>query len=84
LDISKELRSTVENVLKNKYVKHARVLDTKDGGINLLNIIILLENFDEETLIKGLNLIQVQLDREFYTLSYIIRFLKNCESNGTL
>lgn len=83
-DISEELRSTIENVLKNKYVKHARVLDTKDGGINLLNTMILLENFDEETLIKGLNLIQVQLDRDFYTLSYIIRFLKNCKVNGTL
>lgn len=84
LDISEELQSTVENVLKNKYVKHSRVLDTKDGGINLMNIMILLENFDEETLIKGLNLINIELDRDFYTLSYIIRFLKNCKVNGTL
>lgn len=77
LDISEELQSAVENVLKNKYVKDARVLDTKDGGLNLLNIMILLENFDEETLIRGLNIIQDQLDRDFYTLSYIIRLLQN-------
>ena len=45
---------------------------------------ILLENFDEETLIKGLNIIQVELDKEFYTLSYIIRLLQNYKINGTL
>ncbi len=84
LDISEELQNTVRNVLENKYVKNARVFDTKDGGLNLLNIMILLENFDEETLIKGLNLIQSELDKDFYTLSYIIRFLRNCKVNGTL
>ena len=77
LDISDELRSTVENLLTNKYVKHARVLDTKDGGLNFLSIMILLENFDEEILIEGLKLIQVELDRDFYTLSYILKLLKN-------
>lgn len=84
LQISEELKNSVINVMTNSFVKKARVLDTKDGGLNLLNIMILLENFDEETLIKGLNLVQVQLDREFYTLSYIIRFLQNCRINGTL
>lgn len=85
LDISEELQNAVKTVLiKNKYVKASRVLDTKDGGLNLLNIMILLENFDEATLIKGLNLIEAQLDRDFYTLSYIIRFLQNSKLNGTL
>lgn len=76
-EISEELRIAALNVMKNKYVKAARVLDTKDGGINIINLMILLENFDEETLIKGLNIIEVQLDCDFYTLSYIIKFLKN-------
>ncbi|MBC8061163.1 MAG: pentapeptide repeat-containing protein [Clostridiaceae bacterium] len=84
LDISEELQSTVENVMKNKYVKAARVFDTKEAGLNLLNIMILLENFDQETLIKGLNIIEAQLDRDFYTLSYIIKFLLNCKVKGTL
>ena len=77
LEISAELRTAVVNVMKNKYVKAARVLDTKDGGINIINLMILLENFDEETLIKGLNLIETQLKCDFYTLSYIVKFLKN-------
>jgi hypothetical protein len=80
LEISEELRAAVINAMKNKYIKTARVLDTKDGGLNMLNIMILLENFQEETLIKGLNLISTQLDRDFYTLSYIVKFLRNMET----
>lgn len=84
LKISEDLRSAVENVMKNNYVKHARVFDTKEGDLNLLNLMVLLENFDEETLIKGLNTIQVELDKEFYTLSYIIKLLQNYKINETL
>lgn len=84
LEISDALKRAVINVMRNKYVKDARVLDTKEGGLNLINIMILLEHFQEETLIKGLNKIELELDRDFYTLSYIIRFIKNCRVNGTL
>lgn len=77
LEISEELKNAAFNTFKNKFIKSSRVLDTKDGDLNYLNIMILLENFDEETLIKGLNLLTAQLDREFYTLSYVIKFIKN-------
>ncbi|EET87717.1 pentapeptide repeat protein [Clostridium carboxidivorans P7] len=75
LEISDELRSAVLTAMENKYIKKARVLDTKDGGLNTLNIMLLLENFTEETIIAGLKSIVTKLDREFYTLSYIIKFL---------
>lgn len=84
LEISAELAMAVENVMKNEYVKKARVFDTKDGTFNLLNLMILLDNFDEATLIKGLNIIEVQLDRAFYTLSYVIKLLKKYKVDGTL
>lgn len=77
LEISEELRSAVLTAMENKYIKKARVLDTKDGGLNTLNIMLLLENFTEETIITGLKSIVTKLDREFYTLSYIIKFLNN-------
>ncbi|MDW8802479.1 pentapeptide repeat-containing protein [Clostridium sp. A1-XYC3] len=77
LEISEELRSAILTAMENKYVAKARVFDTKDGGLNTLNIMLLLENFNEETIITGLKLIVTKLDREFYTLSYIIKFLKN-------
>ncbi len=76
-EISEDLKIAIQNAMKNKYVKAARVLDTKDGGINGINLMILLENFDEETLIKGLNIIKSELNCDFHTLSYIIKFLKN-------
>ncbi|MBZ9687155.1 pentapeptide repeat-containing protein [Clostridium estertheticum] len=76
-EINEDIRIAVINAMKNKYVKAARVLDTKDGGINIISLMILLENFDEETLIKGLNIIQTELDCDFYTLSYLVKFLKN-------
>ena len=76
-EISEELKIAVLNVMKNKYVKAARVFDTKDGVINIINLMILLENFDEQTLIEGLNIIEVQLNCDFHTLSYIIKFLRN-------
>lgn len=84
LELSDELATAVENVMKNDYVKKARVLDTKDGDFNLLNLMILLDNFDEATLIKGLNIIEVQLDRAFYTLSYIIKLIKKYKADGIL
>lgn len=84
VEISDELRTTLLRVMKNKYIKASRVLDTKDGGLNQLNIMILLENFDEVSLIKGLDIFETQLDRDFYTLSYIVRFLQNCKLNSTI
>lgn len=84
LEISVELKKAVKNIMKNDYVKKARVFDTKDGNLNVLSLMILLDNFDELTLIKGLNIIEVQLGRAFYTLSYIIKLLKNYQVEGTL
>ncbi|HEY5587256.1 MAG TPA: pentapeptide repeat-containing protein [Ruminiclostridium sp.] len=84
LEISEELEKAVKDIMKNDYVKKARVFDTKDGNLNVLSLMILLDIFDELTLIKGLNIIEVQLDRAFYTLSYVIKLLKNYQIEGTL
>lgn len=84
LEISEELEKAARNIMKNDYVKKARVFDTKDGNLNVLSLMILLDNFDELTLIKGLNIIEVQLDRAFYTLSYVIKLLKDYQIKGTL
>ena len=83
-EISEDLKNAAMDAMKNSYVKAARVLDTKDGGINVLNLMILLGYFDEKTLIKGLNVIQLQLDKDFYTLSYIVKFIENCKLNDII
>lgn len=77
IEISEDLKNAAFATFSNKYIKSSRLLDTKEGALNYLNIMILLENFDEETLIKGLNFITTEVDRDFYTLSYIIKLIKN-------
>lgn len=76
LDLSEDLTNATLNALNNKYIKNSRVLDTRDGNINFLSLMILLDNFNEEDLIKGLNLLANELDKDFYTLSYLIKYIK--------
>ena len=80
LDLSEELEKAVKNVMKNEFVKKARIFDTKDGSLNTLNLLILLENFNELSIINGLNKIGVELDKPFYTLSYIIKLIKSYQN----
>ena len=76
INLSNELKSSLENFMENKYVKSSRIFDTKDGGINTLTLMILLENFSESELIQGFDKIKSKIDRDFYTISYIIRMIK--------
>ena len=75
INISSELEESLSSLMENKYVKASRIFDTKDGNINTLTLMILKENFNEEELIKGFNEIKSQIDRDFYTISYIIRLI---------
>ena len=84
LDLSEELEKAVKNVMKNEFVKKARIFDTKDGSLNTLNLLILLENFNELSIINGLNKIGVELDKPFYTLSYIIKLIKSYQNEETI
>ena len=84
LEISKRLESAVKAAMKNEYIKFARVLDTKEGEISPISMMILLKNFDEETLIKGLGVIKKKVDKDFCTLSYIIRALQSYQTDGLI
>ncbi len=84
IDMSERLENAVKFAMKNEYVKKSRALDTKDGGINTVSVMILLENFKEKQLIDGLMLIGERIDKEFCTLSYIIKNLENYKSQGLL
>ncbi|MEA3423588.1 MAG: pentapeptide repeat-containing protein [Bacillota bacterium] len=82
LNISEPLRKAAEKAMTNKYIKKSRVLDTKDKKINPISIMLLLEQFDEETLIKGLQLISEIIDKEFSVLSYIISAINRLIKDG--
>ncbi|MGG7177776.1 pentapeptide repeat-containing protein [Clostridium paraputrificum] len=79
LEISDNLKKAVEDIMENQFVKKSRVFDTKEGNISPITIMLLLENFHEESLIKRLEIIKDQIDRDFHTLSYVIRFLEKAQ-----
>lgn len=76
INLSNELKSSLENFMENKYVKSSRIFDTKDGAINTLTVMILLENFSENELIEGFSKIKSKIERDFYTISYIIKMIQ--------
>lgn len=75
IDISPELRLSIEKLMQNRFVKNSRVLDTKDQTMNTVSVKILIDQFGEERLINTLGAVENHLDRDFYTLSYIIKIL---------
>lgn len=81
LDMSSELRTAVESLMKNAFVRKSRVLDTKEKTMNTVSVMILLEMFGEAALIENLAKVESALDRDFYTLSYIIKILEKNVSN---
>lgn len=76
IDISEELTIAIINAMNNEYIKKSKIFDTDDGGINMLSVKLLLDSFDEKDIIQLLNYMSENLDREFHTLSYIIKYMK--------
>ena len=79
LNMSEELTTAIKNFMENEFVKKSRVFDTKDGDINPITIMILLENFHEDSLIRRLDNVKDQIDKDFYTLSYILKLLEKVD-----
>lgn len=84
IEISDKLKDAINLAMTNEHIKKSRVLDTKDGQINNISIMILLQRFKERSLIDGLNLIAEMLDKDFWTLSYIIKLLQSYQAKGLL
>lgn len=76
LNISKELEDAIKSAMTNKFIKSSRVLDMKDGNISPVKVIMLQKEYEEEALIRGFNRMVEEIDRDFYTLSYLIRFFR--------
>lgn len=76
-EIDEELEKVVLSVMENEFIKKSRVFDTKEGTINTLTLMILNEKFDRDALIEGLHYIKFEIDRDFHTLSYILRLIEN-------
>ena len=84
IEMSQALKTAVEKIMTNEFVKRSRTLDTKDKTINTLSLMILLETFDEETLIKGFEIMGDHIDRDFYALSYITKLINRLKKEGKI
>lgn len=84
IEISDNLKNAIEKAMENNYIKKSRTLDTKDGDINTISIMILLERFREKRLIEGLGILSEKVDKDFCTLSYIIKSLQSYKDKGIL
>lgn len=84
IDISEELHNAINLALENEKIKKSRLLDNKSGEINTLSIMILLEKFNEKSLISGLKILCDRIDKEFCTLSYIIKAIQTYQKEGIL
>lgn len=76
IEISDQLRNAVNSLMNNKYVKTSRIFDNKEGNLNTLTVMILLEHFSEEVLVNALEKIKDQFDRDFHTISYVIKLIE--------
>lgn len=76
IEISDKLNEAINKALLNEKIKKSRVLDTKEGDLNPMSIMRLLEVFSEYELIKGLNLLSEKLEHDFCTLSYIVKAIR--------
>lgn len=84
LEISEALNTALTDFMENEYVKNSRVLDTKEGEIHTLNVMRLLAHYDESALIRGFKIMKPRLDKEFYTISYILKILSTYKEAGFL
>lgn len=84
LEMSEELQAALKDIMENKYVKAARVLDTKEGGIHTINVMRLLEAFEEKELIRGFKIMNPRIDKDFCTISYLIKVMTTYKEAGLL
>lgn len=84
IEMSDERIDAINLAMLNIHVKNSRVLDTKEGKINTISIMVLLEKFNERNVISGLKLISEKIDRDFCTISYIIKAINSFRNEGIL
>lgn len=84
IEISDNLKNAINKAMENNYIKKSRTLDIKDGGINTISIMILIEKFREKRLVEGLYILSEKIDKDFCTLSYIIKSLQSYKDKGIL
>jgi len=76
LEVSDRLDRAIRASKKNEFIKKSGVLDSKDGKNNPISIMILLENFNEEVLITSFARLKAEIEKDFWTLNFLINQIK--------
>ena len=74
-EFSDDLLEQVELLRSNQYINRSSVLHRKRGKINTISVKLLVQKFGEEVLISRLPDLVYEVNRDFYTLSYLIAIL---------
>lgn len=75
IELSSQLKQAIGDAIKNPYIKESEVLQfNKKQRLNNINIQRLLEIYSENQLLMGLRLAKDNINKKFYTLSYIVKF----------
>lgn len=76
IDISDNLKKAIKYAQNNKYIRNSEVLCFfKKEKINTINIKKLLDNFNENKLTIALIKASKLINKDFYTLSYLNKFI---------
>ncbi|MCJ8341490.1 MAG: replication initiation protein [Cetobacterium sp.] len=74
IEISQELEKAIKKAKKNIYILKSKVLNKE-------TIQILLDDFSEEKLIKGLNFAYKNINKDFKALQYLKTIIGRCETS---
>ncbi len=77
VNISSNLKDVLEELKENNYITKFKVLHLSTKKYNHLNIKLLLDEFSEEKLIKGLRKAKDKINRDICTLSCLTKFLQS-------
>lgn len=72
----KKIEKSLTKLERKNLQRQRQKLQSTSFQLNKVNIIRLLNVYDEQTLSKGLSLAATSIDREFYSLSYFIPYIK--------
>ena len=82
INLDFKLLKIIKLVNQNKFIKESETLVVKKGQkLNIINLIRLLEIFTSDFLIENLIKVSKTIKNSFYTLSYLINYLKKCSLN---
>lgn len=81
---SAELLETIESLREHDLIRRSCIFHLKKGKLNLISVMALVDKFGEKDLIELLPLLPTVLTNQFYTISYIEKFLLKLKESSNI